>query len=224
MNQRGNWGGTAAPALDADKEKPPSRNPGGSMELDRWSSALDRIAALGVLGLAGCDRQPHLLAHSAGQEPAHRVCLPARGFHEFLQRGSAAAPEQAEHLGSLGAWPGSGRLSGRPGGRPACVGLLRRTGLVARPGPDRRNVGPVCRDTRPFGRLWRLGWGTGPRVGGFFCNSVHGAFSFGGSYSDPMDHSGSPASQANSSGNRKGRRIGDGGEFGLQIAADGGRC
>lgn len=40
--------------------------------------------------------------------------------------------------------------------------------LVARPGPDRGNVGPVCRDTRPSGGLWLTDRGTGPGVGGFF--------------------------------------------------------
>jgi len=217
-------GKTKAFVRGTDKEKPPRWNPGGPNGSPRWTSAFQRVTAFFALGFRRRDRQPHLLAHSPGQEPAHRVCLPAGGFHEFLERRAAGAPEQAEHLGSLGAWAGRGCLSGRLGGRPAPVGLRRRPGLVARPGPDRRNVGPVCRDTRLLGGLGRLSRGTGPGAGGFCGNAVHGAFSFGGVYRDPMDHSGSPESQANSGGNPHGRRIGDGGEFGLQIGADSGRC
>jgi len=96
--------------------------------------------------------------------------------------------------------------------------------FVARPSPGRRNVGPVCSDTRLSGGLWLLSRGTGFGVGGFCWTAVHSAFSLSGDYRDPMDHSASPDLQANSGGNPHGRRIGDGGEFSLPVGADGARC
>src|ERR1035441_7124136 len=74
-------GRTKAPARGTDKEKPPGRNRGGQRTRNRWASAFDRVAALLVLGLGGRDRQSHLLAQGAGQEPTDRVRLPAGGFH-----------------------------------------------------------------------------------------------------------------------------------------------
>src|ERR1039458_10258051 len=53
---------------------------GGQKEPNGWVSGFHRIAALPSLGLGGGDRQPHLLAQGARQEPADRVGLPARGF------------------------------------------------------------------------------------------------------------------------------------------------
>ena len=80
-------GRTKAPARGTDKEKPPRRNPGGQKEPNGWASAFDRVAALLVLGLGGRDRQPHLLAQGAGQEPTDRVRLPVA----FLRGGVAGA-------------------------------------------------------------------------------------------------------------------------------------
>src|ERR1019366_313934 len=81
----GGLAGRTKAARGRDKEKPPRRNPGGQKEPNRWASAFDRVAALPVLGLDGRDRQPHLLAQGAGQEPTDGVSLPAGGFHKFLQ-------------------------------------------------------------------------------------------------------------------------------------------
>ena len=60
-------------------------------------------------------------------------------------------------------------------------------------------------------------------LGGFCWNAVHTAFSLGGDYRDPIDHSPSPALQANSDGNSRGRRNAGGGEFGAQMGPDGAR-
>src|ERR1017187_10227530 len=95
--------------------------------LEPWMKRRDRVPALPVLGLGGPDRQPHLLAQDAGQEPADRVRLPAGGFHKFLPGGAARALQQVEDLGGLAALAGDGRLLlGGLGRRGAFVGLLRR--------------------------------------------------------------------------------------------------
>src|ERR1035441_9129465 len=177
-------GRTKAPARGTDKEKPPRRNPGGQKESNRWASAFDRVAALLALSLGGRDRQPHLLAQGARQEPTDRVRLPAGGFHEFLQGGAAGAFQQVENLGGFAALAGASCLLGRLGRLRASVGLLRRGGLVARPGLGRRDVGLLCRGPRLLGGRWLLGRGTGLGVGGFCWNAVHSAFSFGGDYRD----------------------------------------
>src|ERR1035437_6070982 len=111
-------GRTKAAARGRDKEKPPSPNPGGQKEPNRWALAFDRVAALRVVGLGRRDRQAHLLAQGAGKKPTNRVCLPARGFHEFLQGGASRTLQQVEDLGRLAALAGAGRL------------LLRRLGRI----------------------------------------------------------------------------------------------
>src|ERR1039457_5373922 len=78
--------------------------------LEPWMKRRDRVAALIVLRLGGSDREPHLLAQDAGQEPADRVRLPAGGFHEFLPRGASRAFQQVEDLGGFGALAGAGGL------------------------------------------------------------------------------------------------------------------
>src|ERR1035437_1266158 len=216
-------GRTKAPARGTDKEKPPRRNLGGQKEPNRWASDFDRVAALFAFGLGGRDREAYLLAQGAGHKPTDRVRLPAGGFHEFLPGGAAGAPQQVENLGDLAALSGAGCLLGQLGRLRALVGLPRQGGLLTRPGLGRRNVGPVCGDSRLFGGGWRLGRGTGLGAGGFCWNAVHSAFSFGGDYRDPMDHSGSQGLQASSDASPHWRRIGDRGEFGPQIGADGGR-
>ena len=175
----GPGGRTKAPAQGTDKEKPPRRNPGGQKEPNRWASAFDRVAALFVLGLGGGDRQPHLLAQGAGQEPADRVRLPAGGFPEFLQGGAAGAFQQVEDLGGLAALAGAGCLW--------ATGPTSRLCWPSSPGwpalptwPWTAQRGPVWGDTRLFGGLWLLGRGTGLGVGGFCWNAVHSPFSFGG--------------------------------------------
>src|ERR1039458_2604668 len=115
-------GAARAAARGRDKEKPPRRNPGGQKEPNRWASAFDRVAALPVLGLDGRDREPHLLAQGAGQEPTDGVSLPAGGFHKFLQGGAAGALQQAEDLGGLAALAGAGCLLLGRLGRPRAFG------------------------------------------------------------------------------------------------------
>jgi hypothetical protein len=218
-------GKTRARVQRTDKEKPPRRNPGGQNGPNRWASALHSIAALLILGLGGRHRQSHLLAQGTGHKAPDRVRLPAGGFHELLQGGAAGALQQVEDLGGLAALAGACCLLGRLGRHCAFGGLLRRVGLVARPGLGRRNVSLLCGDPRLFGALWRLSRGTGLYVGGFCWDAVHIAFcSFSGDYRDHIDHSGSPELQANSDGNSHGRRIGEGGEFGSQFGAGGGKC
>jgi hypothetical protein len=68
---------------------------------------------------------------------------------------------------------------------------------------------------RLFGGLWLLGRGTGLGVRRFFWNAVHTAFSLGGDYRDPIDHSRSQELQADCEGNPNWRRSGKGGESGL---------
>src|ERR1039457_7603440 len=100
----------------------------------------DRVPALPVLGLGGPDRQPHLLAQGTGQEPSDRVRLPAGGFHDFLQAGSAGAFQQVEDLGGFTAAAGAAWLLWRLGRRRTFVSLLRRNDLLARLGLGRRHV------------------------------------------------------------------------------------
>src|ERR1017187_2499018 len=69
--------------------------------LEPWTKRRDRVPALPALGLGGRDRQPHLLAQDAGQEPSDRMRLPAGGFHEFLPGGASGAFQQVEDLGGF---------------------------------------------------------------------------------------------------------------------------
>src|ERR1035438_4753474 len=108
--------------------------------LEPWMKRRDRVPALFVLCLGGSDREPHLLAQDAGQEPADRVRLPSGGFAEFLQGGAAGAFQKVEDLGGFGALAGAGGLLlGRLGRRRAFVSLLRRADLLAR--SEERRVG-----------------------------------------------------------------------------------
>jgi hypothetical protein len=85
--------------------------------------------------------------------------------------GWAGALQEVENLSGLAALVGASCFLERLGRLAAFVGLLRRGGLVARPGLRRRNVGPVCRDGRLLGGGWLLGRGTGLGVGGFCCHA-----------------------------------------------------
>src|ERR1039457_7174436 len=118
--------------------------------LEPWMKRRDRVAALFVLCLGGSDREPHLLAQDAGQEPADRVRLPAGGFPEFLQGGAARALQQVEALGGLAALAGARCLLiiKRLGRRRAFVGLLRRVGFLARLGPGTPTLCPGCSEPR----------------------------------------------------------------------------
>src|SRR5579862_6839657 len=175
MKHRISWCSDAASRI-TDKEKPPKRNPGGQREPIGWASAFDRVAPLPVLGLGGRDCQAHLLAQNTGDKSSDRVSLPAGGFHEILPGGATGALQQVKELGGFAAVAGTSGLLGRLGrlGRlRACVGLLRRGSLCGRLTLGRRDVAPVCGNTRPFGGSRLPGWGTGLAVGGFFWNSVH---------------------------------------------------
>src|ERR1039458_7230052 len=96
--------------MEADEKKRArlSLSMGGLLE--PWVKRRDRVPALPVLGLGGGDRQPHLLAQGAGQEPSDRVRLPSGGFPEFLARGAARAFQQVEDLGGFAALAGAGGL------------------------------------------------------------------------------------------------------------------
>src|ERR1035437_3434006 len=219
------WTRVVASARGSQREGPPGRSPGGEKEPNRWALAFDRVAALRVVGLGRRDRQAHLLAQGAGKKPTNRVCLPARGFHEFLQGGASRTLQQVEDLGRLAALAGAGRLLLRRLGRIcAFARFLRRAAPLARLGLGRRNVALLCRGPRLFGGLWLLGRGTGLRVGGLCWNTVHNSFSLGGDYRDPMDHSGSRGLQADFDGSPHWRGLGGGGDFLSQMGAGGGRC
>jgi hypothetical protein len=45
----------------------------------------DGIDAFSVAAFGGFDLQPHFLAERSGREAAHRVNLPAGGFHQLGQ-------------------------------------------------------------------------------------------------------------------------------------------
>jgi len=66
---------------------------------------LDRVVALAILALAGCDRKSHLLSDGARQEPAYRMRLPAGGFLQLFGCGSVRPLQQFQDLGSLTAIP-----------------------------------------------------------------------------------------------------------------------
>src|SRR5579864_3001750 len=80
-----------------------------------------------------------------------------------LQGGAVGAPPQVENRGGLATLAGASCLLGRLGQRRALVGLLRRVGLVARPGLGRRNVGPCVPRTAAFGRALAARPGQRPR-------------------------------------------------------------
>src|ERR1017187_7659167 len=132
------WTRVVASARGSHREGPPGRSPGGQKEPNRWALAFDRVAALRVVGLGRRDRQAHLLAQCAGKKPTNRVCLPARGFHEFLQGGASRTLQQVEDSSpgcpACPTWPWAAQrgpavprtaafwrpLAARPGHRPPC--------------------------------------------------------------------------------------------------------
>jgi hypothetical protein len=224
MKYRISWSAESASGI-ADKEKPPRQDPGGTKDLFRWPSPLERVTALPVLDLGGCDGQSHLPAQDARDKSSDRVSLPAGGFHEILSGGASGAPQQVKELGALGAVSGTDRLLGRPGRLRAPVGLLRSGSLGGRLTLGRRDVPPVCGNPRPFGGSWSPGWDAGLIVYCFFRNNVHSVFSFSGDYRDDhISHSGSPQLQADSGRNLHGSRVCETVELGFQIGAEGARC
>src|ERR1700733_5034848 len=128
-----------------DKEKPPRRNPGGQCKRLRFSSALDRVAALPVLALGGCHGQSHFLADGARQEPAYGMWLPAGGFHQLLRCYAARPFQQFQNLVGLATLAGALRFLSAFGRFLGWGGLLGRLGLLL------RNVGALWRDTGLFG-------------------------------------------------------------------------
>lgn len=143
---------------------------------------LDRVAAFPVLALCRGDFDAHFLAKRPRKESAHRVRLPAGGFHQFLGGRAAGSLQQVDNLGGFAAVAGGiglvrgltrfGRFLG--GGR-----LLPRLFLL------RRNVGATCANRGAFGGF-RLG-----RIGRFrlFCDARHGFSLRGGYRVDDIDHS-----------------------------------
>ena len=104
----------------------------------------DGVGSLSVLTLSGGDSQSHFFAYRAGQEAAHRMGQPARGFYQLF-RGCAAVPfQQVEDLGgltsiactfglgNLGLRPAFGRVLGTGGGLTGRLGFGRGTTLGRR--------------------------------------------------------------------------------------------
>src|ERR1017187_7265543 len=196
--------------------------------LEPWTKRRDRVPALPALGLGGRDRQPHLLAQDAGQEPSDRMRLPAGGFHEFLPGGASGAFQQVEDLGGFAALTSAGcLLRGGLGRRGGFVSFLSGGGLLARPRLGRGNVGLRCRGPRLLGGGWRLGRGTRLGVDVFCWNAVHTSFSLGGDYrAITWITRVRPNCKLIPMRIPHGRRSGDGGELGPrwgQIGADSGR-
>src|SRR5579862_2198696 len=96
---------------------------------------------------------PHL-PPSGAETGLHR----RSSAHVNSHRNELAIPANPRTWAVLLPWMGAGcLLLGRLSRRGAFGGLLRRGGLVGRPGLGRRNVGPMCGDARLFGGLWLLG-------------------------------------------------------------------
>jgi len=189
-----------------DKEKPPRRCPGGETSANWCFSALECVAARTILDLRGRDGQAHFLAEDARDESAHRMRLPAGGFHEIGTGGAARALQQAKELGGLATQGGRSRRLGRLGRLPAAVGLPRPGRLYGRLALGWRDAARVSGDAGALGGSWFPRWGT--RVG-FFWNFVHIAFSLGGDYRDDHIHcSGSGELQAKSHEHPSAQRIG----------------
>src|SRR5207248_1984522 len=89
----------------SERRKPPEMNPAARRNTFWRGSGFQRVVALAVLALGGCDRQSHLLADGARQKPAYRMRLPAYRFHQLLGRDSARPLQQFEDLGGLAAIP-----------------------------------------------------------------------------------------------------------------------
>jgi hypothetical protein len=118
------------------------------------------VNALAPLGLCGFNLESHLLAESAGNEPAHAVGLPVSSFHNLLQAGTAGPFQQVQDLFGLAALAGAGGLFWNLGALAAFSVLFRRGGLFPRPSLRGRNVARTWRSACLFGRFWLLNSGS----------------------------------------------------------------
>ena len=133
----------------ARRETPPSTIPAAHFGANTSGSGLDRVAALPILALGGRDRQPHLLANRAGEEPAHGMRLPAGRFNQLLRSDASRLPQQIQDLVGLAARAGGLSFLSAFGRFLGGSGLLGRFALRL------RHVAALLR-ARAF--LLALGW------------------------------------------------------------------
>lgn len=188
---------SAGPKHAHDEERPPRQNLGGRDTTLRDASRLERVATLAVFGF-GTYLEPHSPAEHTGDKASHRVCLPARRFHQ-IRPGRAAGPLQQGHaLRGLTPLAGSGALLGRLGGtRPVVCSLCPSSPLWPL-SLGRRDTRRVCRNTGLFGcRRRRCSLGS-VRIRGCFPNISHFGLSLSGDYRDHISPSPSRGLQAES--------------------------
>jgi len=180
------------------RETPPSSYPAARMNEISGVSGFYRVAPLAVLGLGGRECQPHFLPNHAGQEPAHRMRLPAACFLQIFGGGAARPLEQVENLSGFAAISGTGSL------RSAFGRSLGPTGLLARLSPGGRHVRAACASRSLFVGFVLLGGG-GRRFG-LRCVRCH-VFSLGGDDRDHhINHSEAQEMQAESGRSRRWQR------------------
>jgi len=129
-------------SLTPKRGTPPGGYPAARCWRTRRASSFDGIGALPVLALGGRYGQPHLLAHGPRQEPAHRMRLPARFLHQFLQRRPVLALQQVEDRAGFAAVPGTRSFLRALGCFLGRRGFFRRGGLLGRLALGGRDVAP----------------------------------------------------------------------------------
>ena len=142
---------------------PPGRSPAAREGQCRRDSGFERVGSFFALAFCGRERQAHFLPDCSGQEPANGMWLPARGFHQLFQSGTAGPLQQIQDLGCFAALAGAiGRLRQF---RTLWLfsPLLGRGGHLSRLGLAGRNTGLPWRGVGRFGGLRRPGQG---RLGG----------------------------------------------------------
>jgi len=97
-------------AAEGGRRKPPERNPGGEWKQTGGRLGFERISALPIIALGGCDTELHLFAERAANESSDRMRLPFRGFHDLLHRSPAGALQQFQNLSGLAALASRSRL------------------------------------------------------------------------------------------------------------------
>jgi hypothetical protein len=135
-------------------EKPPRQDPGGRDITIRDDSRLEHVAALPVFGF-GTHLEPHSPAKHSGDEPSHRVGLPAGRFHQVRPGRSAGTLEQGHAPRRLATLAGSRALLGQLGRTSPVVGLLCPSSPLWPLSLGRRNVPRVCANVGLFGRSRR---------------------------------------------------------------------
>src|SRR5271165_1742897 len=80
------------------RKAPPVCWPAVEHKRRRRDLGFDRVGALPVLSFGRCNRQAHLLADDARQEPANGMRLPAGDFHELLLGDPVRPLQQVEDL------------------------------------------------------------------------------------------------------------------------------